>query len=163
MSMFGCFVVGWQITLHKKWSFTIKISSENCRFGHIYWRNLWWKVSVFMQCYTINNLHERVLGLILDNYETDFNSLLKQSNEMWNHHRNIQILMNLIFSKINLPNNLIHKHEFETKRRRAAPYGLEKIKLSRTPIFGTSTRQNQANIYNEDYVFFFAPLFYFCF
>ena len=118
---------------------------------------------IFMQWYTINNLHERVLGLILDNYETDFNSLLKQSNEMWNHHRNIQILMNLIFSKINLPNNLIHKHELETKRRRAAPYGLEKIKLSRTPIFGTSTRQNQANIYNEDYVFFFALLFYFCF
>ena len=33
-------------TLHKKWSFTLRISSvyvtksgRNCRFGHIYWRN----------------------------------------------------------------------------------------------------------------------------
>ena len=82
---------------------------------------------------------------------------------MWNHHRNIQILINLIFSKRNLPNNLRHKHEFETKRRRPAPYGLEKIKLSWTPIFGTSTRQNQANIYNEDYVFFLLSFFIFVF
>ena len=28
----------WQISLHKKWSFPLSISSVNCEFGHIYWR-----------------------------------------------------------------------------------------------------------------------------
>ena len=43
-------------TLHKNWSFLLKISSVNvtkfavsCRFGHIYWRNPW-KTSIFVQC-----------------------------------------------------------------------------------------------------------------
>ena len=38
------------IRLHIKWSFPLKIFSVNmtkfavsCQFGHIYWRNLWWK------------------------------------------------------------------------------------------------------------------------
>ena len=30
---------GWEKTLHKRWSFPLRISSENCGFGHIYWRN----------------------------------------------------------------------------------------------------------------------------
>ena len=45
-------------TLHKKWSFLLRISSVNvtksagnCGFGHIYWRNPQWKTSFFMQCY----------------------------------------------------------------------------------------------------------------
>ena len=36
----------WQLTLHKKWSFPLRISSVNktksavsCGFGHIYWKN----------------------------------------------------------------------------------------------------------------------------
>ena len=35
-------------TLHKKWSFPLRISSVNVTkfgFGHIYWRNPWWKTS----------------------------------------------------------------------------------------------------------------------
>ena len=43
-------------TLHKKWSFPLGISSVNvtksavsCWFGHIYWRNPWWKTSFFVQ------------------------------------------------------------------------------------------------------------------
>ena len=39
-------------TLQKKWSFPLRISSVNatksagnCGFGHIYWRNTWWKTS----------------------------------------------------------------------------------------------------------------------
>ena len=43
-------------TLHKKWSFPWRISSVNvaesagnCGFGHIYWRNPWWKTSIFVQ------------------------------------------------------------------------------------------------------------------
>ena len=43
-------------TLHKKWSFSLKIASVNvtkfaisCGFGHIYRRNLLWKTSFFVQ------------------------------------------------------------------------------------------------------------------
>ena len=46
-----------ELTLHKKWSFPLKISSVNvtkfagnCSFGQIYWRNPWWKTSFFVQC-----------------------------------------------------------------------------------------------------------------
>ena len=41
-----------KMSLHKKWRFPLKISSvnviksaENCGFGHIYWRNKYWKTS----------------------------------------------------------------------------------------------------------------------
>ena len=47
----GCF------SLHKKWSFALRISSvnvpksaRNCGFGHIYWRNPYCKTSFFVQC-----------------------------------------------------------------------------------------------------------------
>ena len=40
--------------------FSLRISSVNvtksevsCGFGHIYWRNPWWKTSCFVQCYSI--------------------------------------------------------------------------------------------------------------
>ena len=43
-------------TLHKKWSFPLRISSltvtkatGNCGFAHIYWRHPWWKTSFFVQ------------------------------------------------------------------------------------------------------------------
>ena len=43
-------------TLHKKWSFPLRISSINvtksavsCGFGYIYWRNPQWKTSVLVQ------------------------------------------------------------------------------------------------------------------
>ena len=46
------------ITLHKTWSIPLRISSVNmttfagnCGFGHIYWRNPYWKTSFFVQCY----------------------------------------------------------------------------------------------------------------
>ena len=44
------------LALHKKWSFPLRISSVNvtksagnCGFGHIYWRNPYWKTSFFVQ------------------------------------------------------------------------------------------------------------------
>ena len=44
-----------QITLHRKWSFLFRISSLNlsksavsCGFGHICWRNPYWKSSFFV-------------------------------------------------------------------------------------------------------------------
>ena len=46
------------MSLHKKWSFPLRISSinliqsaGNCGFGHIYWRNPRWKTSFFVQYY----------------------------------------------------------------------------------------------------------------
>ena len=43
--------------LHKKWSFPLRISSVNvtesagnCGISHIYWGNLQWKTSFFVQC-----------------------------------------------------------------------------------------------------------------
>ena len=41
-------------TLHKKWSFPLRISSVNvtvasCGFSHIYWKNPYWKTSFFVQ------------------------------------------------------------------------------------------------------------------
>ena len=45
-----------KLTLHKKWSFPLKISSVNvtksavsCKCGHNYWRNPRWKTSFFVQ------------------------------------------------------------------------------------------------------------------
>ena len=44
----------WDQSLHKKSSFSMRISSVNVTkstvshgFGHIYWRNYWWKTSFF--------------------------------------------------------------------------------------------------------------------
>ena len=52
-----CSIVGYLVTLHKKWSFPLHISSlnktksaGNCGFGQIYWKNLSWKTSFFVQC-----------------------------------------------------------------------------------------------------------------
>ena len=51
------------LTLHKKRSFPLRISSVNVTkyagnfgFGHIYWRNLSWKTSCFVQCDVIGVL-----------------------------------------------------------------------------------------------------------
>ena len=45
------------VSLHKKWSFSLRISSVNVTksavfygFGHIYWWNPKWKISYFVQC-----------------------------------------------------------------------------------------------------------------
>ena len=49
----SCFVF---YTLHKKWSFPLRISSvnvtkyaENSEFGHIHWRNPQWKIPLFVE------------------------------------------------------------------------------------------------------------------
>ena len=45
------------LTLHKKWSFPLRISSVHvtksavsCGFGHIYWKSPQWETSLFVQC-----------------------------------------------------------------------------------------------------------------
>ena len=47
-------------SLHKKWSFLLRISSVNatksagnCGFGHVYWRNPSWITSFFVQCFSL--------------------------------------------------------------------------------------------------------------
>ena len=58
-----CLGRGWwmatiqSLALHKKWSFSLRISSVNvtksagkCRFGHIYWGNPSWETLFFVQC-----------------------------------------------------------------------------------------------------------------
>ena len=46
------------ISLCKKWNFSLKISLVNltksagiCGFGHLYWRNRYWKTLFFVQCF----------------------------------------------------------------------------------------------------------------
>ena len=58
-------------TLHKKWSFPLRISSVkvtisavSCRFGHIYWRNPKWKTSFFVQW------HNHQSGICTKNHDT---------------------------------------------------------------------------------------------
>ena len=57
----GCqtipFSIDYDQTLHKKWSFPLRIFLVNvtklavsCRFGHIYWRYSHWETSFFVQC-----------------------------------------------------------------------------------------------------------------
>ena len=60
------------LALRKKWSFPLRISSVNvtksavsCGFGHIYWRNLSWKTSFFVQCLLLGN---RISSLITEIY-----------------------------------------------------------------------------------------------
>ena len=48
----------------------------------------------------INKVHERALRVILNDHESDFETLLQNNNDVCNHHRNIQTLLIEIF-KIN--------------------------------------------------------------
>ena len=41
----------------------------------------------------INNIHERALRLILNDHISDFDTLLQNNNDTYNHHRSIQTLM----------------------------------------------------------------------
>ena len=45
----------------------------------------------------INKVHERAIKVLLNDHESDFETLLKINNEVSNHHRNIQTLLIEIF------------------------------------------------------------------
>ena len=47
----------------------------------------------------INKVHERALRVLLNEHESDFETLLQINNDVCNHHRNIQILWMEIFQK----------------------------------------------------------------
>ena len=63
-------------SLNRNWSFPLRISSVNmtksavnCGFGHVYWRNPWWKTSFFCAMVTENSQivrHKVMLKVIID-------------------------------------------------------------------------------------------------
>ena len=88
----------------------------------------------------INKIHERALRLILNDHTSDFHTLLQNSNDTCNHHRNIQILMveiykiknnlnppimDFMFERRNNTYNLRNFQEFAMKRRRTVKMGLK--------------------------------------
>ena len=49
----------------------------------------------------INKIHERALRLIPNDRTSDFDTLLQNNNDTYNHHRNIQTLMIEIYKMKN--------------------------------------------------------------
>ena len=90
----------------------------------------------------IKKILERALRGILNDHESDFETLLRNNNDICNHHRNIQTLLIEIF-KIkkgfaplimgsilkggNNTYNVRNFQEFETERKRTVYFGLETI------------------------------------
>ena len=90
----------------------------------------------------INKVHERALRVILNDHESDFETILQNDNDACNHHRNMHTLLIEIFKikkdfdppisgSIVKERNNIYKvrsvQEFETERKRTAYFGLETI------------------------------------
>ena len=87
----------------------------------------------------INKIYESALRLILNGHTSDFDTLLQNSNDTCNHHRNIQTLMVEIYkikNNLNSPiidfmierrinmYNLRNFQEFATKRERTVKMGI---------------------------------------
>ena len=93
-------------TLHKKWSFPLRISSVNvtksagnCEFGHIYWRNPEWKISFFVQWYKFCSRRSRSqmffkIGVL---------------KKCWKFHRKTTVLESLFNKGAGLVCNFIKK------------------------------------------------------
>ena len=90
----------------------------------------------------INKIHERALRVVQNDFNSDFDSLLQNSNDICNHHRNIQTLlievfkiknelappiMDSMFTRRENPYNLRNFREFEMERKRTVKYGTESI------------------------------------
>ena len=69
----------------------------------------------------INKIHERALRLILKHHTSDSNTLLQNSNDTCNHHRNMQTLMAEIYK---LKNNLNPPIMYFMFERRSNTYNL---------------------------------------
>ena len=63
----------------------------------------------------INKIHERALRLILNDHTSDFDTLLQNSNDTCNHHRNIQTLMVEIYKIKNNVNPPVKDFMFERR------------------------------------------------
>ena len=90
----------------------------------------------------INEVHDRALRVILNDHESDFETLLQNNNDVCNHHRNIQTLLIEIFKikKGFAPlamgsilkwrkntYNVRNIEKFEIERKRTVYFGLETI------------------------------------
>ena len=88
----------------------------------------------------INKIHEWALRLILNDYTSDFDTLLQNNNDTCNHHRNIKTLMvetykiknnlnptimDFMSGRRNNRYNLGNFREFATKRKRTVKMSLE--------------------------------------
>ena len=67
-----CYASATHIHCTKKWSFPLRISSVNvtksavsCGFGHIYWRNPYWKTSFFVQWQILKIVILKVLEIVV--------------------------------------------------------------------------------------------------
>ena len=90
----------------------------------------------------INKVHEMWLRIILNDYSIDFKTLLKNNNDICNHHRNIKALLIVVFKMKNglVPPamesilnkrfntyNLRNFQKLSTERERTVWYGLETL------------------------------------
>ena len=90
----------------------------------------------------INKLHERALRLLLNDHVSDFEALLRKSNDVSCHHRNIQMLiielfkiknelapsiMNSMLNRRNITYNFRNLQEFKSERKRTGFNGLETL------------------------------------
>ena len=100
----------------------------------------------------INKIHERALRIVLNDHISDFETMLRNINEITIHHRNIQTLMIELFkikhdlappimdSMLNrrtICYNFRNLQEFQLERKRTVFYGLETISY-RAPQLGTT-------------------------
>ena len=89
-----------------------------------------------------NDLHDRSLRIVLNDYSSNFHELLENNNDICNHHRNIQTLFIEVFkmknelappimeSKLNRRVNTYNLRNFPvfiTDRKKHVWYGLEMI------------------------------------
>ena len=90
----------------------------------------------------IKKLHERALGLVLNDHVGDFEALLRKNNDISCHHRNIQMLMielykiknelappimDSMLNRRNITYNIRNLQEFQSERKITAFNGLETL------------------------------------
>ena len=90
----------------------------------------------------INKIHERALRIALNDYFSDFETMLMKMNGITIHHRNIQTLMielvkikyelatpiiDSLLNMIAICYNVRNLQEFQLERKRTVFYGLETI------------------------------------
>ena len=105
----------------------------------------------------INKVHERALRVLLNDHESDFETLLHINNDVCNHHRNIQTLLIEIFkikkdfapaimgSVLKGRNNIYNVRNFQEfqAEKRTAYFGLETISY-RSPQLWSPTRTHES-------------------
>ena len=85
--------------LHKKWSFSLRISSINmtkstvsCRFGHIYWRKTKWETSFFVN-HILKKCHHLNFAYTLNLYEFDNACKEKTMIDSWSKSKLVSLVI----------------------------------------------------------------------